>query len=78
MSITITEDLWIMVIIFMFTTVLGYLKKDAILHLIAFVIGIALMIQFLGTNLYLGFGMAILSIYIAYYALWIEWPERSE
>ena len=76
MAITITEDLWIMVILFMFTVVLGYLKKDAILHLISFVIGIALMIQFLGTNLYLGFGMAILSIYIAYYALWIEWPER--
>jgi len=75
--LTINEELWIMVIIFMFTVVIGYIKKDAILHLISFVIGIALMIQFLGDNLYLGFAMAILSIYIAYYALWIEWPERE-
>ena len=73
----INESIWIMVIIFMFTVVIGYLKRDAILHLISFVIGIALMIQFLGDNLYLGFAMAILSIYIAYYALWIEWPERE-
>ena len=73
----INEELWIMVIIFMFTVVIGYIKKDAILHLISFVIGIALMIQFLGDNLYLGFAMAILSIYIAYYALWIEWPQRE-
>ncbi|MCK4824265.1 hypothetical protein KA005_51410 [bacterium] len=73
----INEELWIMVIIFMFTVVIGYIKKDAILHLISFVIGIALMIQFLGDNLYLGFAMAILSIYIAYYALWIEWPARE-
>lgn len=73
----INEDIWIMVIIFMFTVVLGYLKKDAILHLISFVIGIALMIQFLGSNLYLGFGMAILSLYIAYYALWVEWPGKG-
>ena len=73
----INEELWITVLIFMFTVAMGYLKRDAILHLIAFVIGIALMIQFLRTDLYLGFAMAILSIYIAYYALWIEWPERN-
>ena len=74
----INEELWITVLLFMFTVAVGYFKKDAILHLISFVIGISLMIQFLGDDLYLGFAMAIISIYIAYYALWIEWPESDK
>lgn len=77
MTTVFTEEIWITLIIFMFLVVIGYLKKDPIMHLISVVIGLALTIQFLGTNLYLGFSMATISIYLAYYALLVEWKEEG-
>ena len=77
MTAVFTEEIWITLILFMFLVVIGYLKKDPIIHLISVVIGIAMTIQFLGTNLYLGFAMAIISIYLAYYALLVEWKEKE-
>jgi hypothetical protein len=74
-STVFTEEIWITLVIFMFLVVIGYLKKDAIIHLISVVIGIGMMLEFLGTNLYLGFAMAVVSIYLAYYALLVEWNE---
>ena len=73
----ITEEIWIALIIFMFLVVIGYLKKDAILHLIAVVVGIALMITFFSSDPYMGFIMAIISIYLAWYALWVEWDQKE-
>jgi len=73
-----TETLWITLIIFMFLVLIGYLKKDPILHLISVVIGILLTIEFFSTDPYLGFSMAIVSIYMAYYALLVEWDQESD
>lgn len=75
MAAVFTETLWITLIIFMFLVVIGYLKKDPIMHLISVVIGILLTIEFFSTDPYLGFSMAIVSIYIAYYALIVEWDQ---
>jgi hypothetical protein len=73
MAVTFTETTWITLIIFMFLVVIGYLKKDAIIHLIAVVVGFLMTIQFFASDPYLGFTMAIISIYLAYYALIVEW-----
>ena len=73
----ITEEIWIALIIFMFLVVIGYLKKDPIMHLISVVVGILLTIQFFSTDPYLGFSMAIISVYMAYYALIVEWNQES-
>ena len=77
MAAVFTEEIWITLIIFMFLVVIGYLKKDPIIHLISVVIGLFMTIEFLGTNVYLGFSMAITSIYLAYYALLVEWKEEG-
>ena len=77
MAAVFTETLWITLIIFMFLVVIGYLKKDPILHLISVVIGILLTIEFFSTDPYLGFSMAIVSIYMAYYALIVEWDQET-
>ena len=78
MTAVFTETLWITLIIFMFLVVIGYLKKDPILHLISVVIGILLTIEFFSTDPYLGFSMAIVSIYMAYYALIVEWDQEGD
>jgi hypothetical protein len=78
MTAVFTETLWITLIIFMFLVVIGYLKKDPILHLISVVIGILLTIEFFSTDPYLGFTMAIVSIYMAYYALIVEWDQEPD
>ena len=78
MAAVFTETLWITLIIFMFLVVIGYLKKDPILHLISVVIGILLTIEFFSTDPYLGFSMAIVSIYMAYYALIVEWDQEGD
>jgi len=77
MAAVFTETLWITLIIFMFLVVIGYLKKDPIMHLISVVIGILLTIEFFSTDPYLGFSMAIVSIYMAYYALIVEWDQET-
>ena len=77
MATVFTENVWIALIIFMFLVVIGYLKKDPIMHLISVVVGILMTIQFFGVDPYLGFSMAIVSIYIAYYALIVEWPDKE-
>ena len=77
MTAVFTETLWITLIIFMFLVVIGYLKKDPIMHLISVVIGILLTIEFFSTDPYLGFSMAIVSIYMAYYALIVEWDQEG-
>ena len=78
MAAVFTETLWITLIIFMFLVLIGYLKKDPILHLISVVIGILLTIEFFSTDPYLGFSMAIVSIYMAYYALIVEWDQEGD
>ena len=78
MAAVFTETLWITLIIFMFLVVIGYLKKDPIMHLISVVIGILLTIEFFSTDPYLGFSMAIVSIYMAYYALIVEWDQEGD
>ena len=78
MTAVFTETLWITLIIFMFLVLIGYLKKDPILHLISVVIGILLTIEFFSTDPYLGFSMAIVSIYMAYYALLVEWDQETD
>lgn len=78
MATVFTETLWITLIIFMFLVVIGYLKKDPIMHLISVVIGILLTIEFFSTDPYLGFSMAIVSIYMAYYALIVEWDQEGD
>ena len=77
MTTVFTESTWITLIIFMFLVVIGYLKKDPILHLISVVIGILMTIEFFSTDPYLGFSMAIISIYLAYYALIVEWDQET-
>ena len=77
MAAVFTETIWITLIIFMFLVVIGYLKKDPIMHLISVVIGILLTIEFFSTDPYLGFSMAIVSIYMAYYALIVEWDQEG-
>ena len=77
MTAVFTESIWISLVIFMFLVVIGYLKKDPILHLISVVIGIAMTIQFFSSDPYLGFAMAIISIYMAYYALLVEWDQEE-
>ena len=77
MATVFTESIWITLIIFMFLVVIGYLKKDPILHLISVVIGILMTIDFFSTDPYLGFSMAIISIYMAYYALIVEWDQET-
>ena len=77
MATVFTESIWITLIIFMFLVVIGYLKKDPILHLISVVIGILMTIEFFSTDPYLGFSMAIISIYMAYYALIVEWDQET-
>lgn len=76
MATVFTEEIWITLILFMFLVVIGYLKKDPIIHMISVVIGLFMTIEFLGTNPYLGFSMAIISIYLAYYALIVEWQQE--
>jgi hypothetical protein len=77
MAAVFTETIWITLILFIFLVVIGYFKKDPIMHLIAVVIGIMMTIQFFGSDPYLGFSMAIVSVYIAYYALIVEWKEKE-
>lgn len=77
MTAVFTETLWITLIVFMFLVLIGYLKKDPIMHLISVVIGILLTIEFFSTDPYLGFSMAIVSIYMAYYALIVEWEQEG-
>ena len=69
------EILWITVLIFMFLVAIGFLKHDPILHLISVIIGILLTIETFGESPYLGFAMAIASLYIAYVALVVEWDK---
>jgi hypothetical protein len=76
MAVVFTETAWITLIIFMFLVVIGYLKKDAIIHLISVVIGIIMTIDYLNRDPYLGFTMAIVSCYLAYYALIVEWNQE--
>lgn len=75
--VVFTEETWIMVIIFMFLVVIGYLKKDPIMHLISVVVGMLMAIQFFDNSPYLGFSMAVVSLYLAYYALIVEWNEEG-
>ncbi len=77
MALVFTESIWITLIIFMFLIAIGYLKKDPIIHLISVVIGILMTVNFLSSDPYLGFSMAIISIYLAYYALIVEWGEKE-
>ncbi|MHA2054547.1 MAG: hypothetical protein ACXADW_23615 [Candidatus Hodarchaeales archaeon] len=77
MAVVFTETTWITLIIFMFLVVIGYLKKDPIMHLISVVIGILMTIQFFSSDPYLGFSMGIISIYLAYYALIVEWDRKG-
>ena len=77
MTTVFTEEIWITLILFLFLVVIGYLKSDPIVHLISVVIGIIMTIEFLGSNPYLGFSMAVISIYLAYYALIVEWKEKD-
>lgn len=78
MATVFTETTWITLIIFMFLVVIGYLKKDPIMHLISVVIGMIMTINFFSSDPYLGFSMAIVSVYLAYYALIVEWGEDTE
>ena len=78
MAAVFTETIWITLIIFMFLVLLGYLKKDPIMHLISVVIGILMTIEFFSRDPYLGFSMAIVSIYLAYYALIVEWDQTGD
>jgi hypothetical protein len=77
MAAVFTEEIWITLILFLFFVVIGYLKSDAIMHLISVVIGMIMTIEFLGSDPYLGFSMAIISVYLAYYALIVEWKEKE-
>lgn len=77
MTTVFTEEIWITLILFLFLVMVGYLKKDPIVHLISVVVGIIMTIEFLGSNPYLGFSMAVISIYLAYYALIVEWKEQG-
>lgn len=78
MAVTFTETTWITLVIFMFLVVVGYLKKDPIMHLISVVLGVFMTIEFFSRDPYLGFSMAIISIYIAYYALIVEWNQEEQ
>ena len=77
MTTVFTEEFWITLFLFLFLVMIGYLKKDPIVHLISVVVGIIMTIEFLGSNPYLGFSMAVISIYLAYYALIVEWKEQD-
>ena len=71
-----TESLWITLIIFMFLVVIGYLKKDPIIHLISVVVGFIMSLGVIDNAPYLGFVMVIVCLYLAYYALIIEWNQE--
>jgi hypothetical protein len=73
-----TENLWITVIIFMFLVIIGYVKKDAIIHLIAVVVGFIMAMAFIDTAPYLGYSLVTVCLYLAYYALMVEWNEEAE
>ena len=75
MAVVFTESIWITLVLFMFLVLVGYLKKDAIIHLISVVVGFLLTIEFFSSDPYLGFSMAIVSIYLAWYALMVEWEQ---
>jgi hypothetical protein len=78
MAVVFTESLWITLIVFMFLVVIGYLKKDPIIHLISVVVGFIMSMAVIDEAPYLGFTMVIVCIYLAYYALIVEWTQEED
>jgi predicted membrane protein len=69
MSSAITEPTWVFLVVWVFLTVFGHVKRDEILRMLAGLVGIVFGIMYLRTGFILALGMVLINLYLLYDAI---------
>ena len=69
MSSTMREWVWVFLVLWIFTTVFGHVKRDEIVAMIAGLLGMLFGVVYLSTSFLIGLTMVLINFYLIYDAI---------